>query len=174
MALIYSAENLTTGQRYVGSTRQKFKIRISHHFHAAFSQRKNNKFHTALREYGKEAFSWTILDTLPENANAYQIAQAEWYWIQYFDTQENGYNTKSDLTGNFTEEARENMREAAKRRWKGSVGKKRVIACSNGEIFSSVKEAIEKYGKTVESQLYHGRGPSRTGLVFTYLEPTRA
>lgn len=87
--IIYLATNILNNKKYVGQTYTSLGYRQSQHFNNAFKFNRDSKFCQALRKYGKEGFTWSILE--------YDVLETilddrEIYWIAYFDSFNNGYN----------------------------------------------------------------------------------
>lgn len=59
--VIYKAENKINGNVYIGQTIRNLNDRISVHKNNAFIQECNYVFSKALRKYGFENFTWTVL-----------------------------------------------------------------------------------------------------------------
>ena len=59
--IIYKATNLFNGKIYIGQTRTTFEKRMSQHLKDAVYD-SINSFHLALMQYGREGFSWEIVD----------------------------------------------------------------------------------------------------------------
>jgi len=86
--IIYCAENLLNGKRYIGQTIKSLAKRKSRHHSEAFIFNKKGKFYDALRKYGWDNFSWHILENIPvEN-----LDERESYWIAKYRTLYEGYN----------------------------------------------------------------------------------
>lgn len=89
---IYVVTNLVNGKKYVGQTKQTVGVlaRFEGHCRKAYSPRcGNNKFHNAIRAYGKENFSVKrILKNIPEN----KVDYYESLWICKLQTYKYGYN----------------------------------------------------------------------------------
>lgn len=77
-----------SGGRYVGLTWAGVKARWRGHTHAARNG-SPHAIHRAIRKYGPQAFSVTVLDRLSTAAGA---ARAEQLWIRELDTRARGYN----------------------------------------------------------------------------------
>ena len=93
--LIYCATNKYTGRKYIGQTVKPLIQRISEHKHRAQYEDHHNKFYNAIKKYGWDAFEWEILEENPNWTNA-ELDEKEKYYINYYDTINNGYNI---LTG---------------------------------------------------------------------------
>ena len=61
--LIYKATNLKNGKVYIGETRQTLTRRKNQHFSEAFARNAKDKFHSAIREFGKENFVEVYVST---------------------------------------------------------------------------------------------------------------
>ena len=60
--ICYVATHNDSGKRYVGITKRGLKVRRSQHEKNAMSERNRGPFfHYALREYGKDAFTWEVV-----------------------------------------------------------------------------------------------------------------
>jgi hypothetical protein len=85
---IYCAHCIFTGKKYIGQTvKNNLKYRITEHF--ADCMNYNHKFANALEKYGKDGFIWGVI-------GEYDISllnEMEIYWINVYDTFNNGYNT---------------------------------------------------------------------------------
>lgn len=93
--IIYKATNVATGEVYVGATTISLQERINDHYNKA-TKNYGHKFQNAIREYGFESFIWEQIDT---GINTDELALKEKYYIQKFDSFNNGYN--SDRGGGF-------------------------------------------------------------------------
>lgn len=81
--------NKENGKKYIGQTTNSFEQRKHEHVYDALGNKKGMYFHKAIRKYGVEAFDW---QTLYECDNIEDLNKAEIYYIQHYDTFENGYN----------------------------------------------------------------------------------
>lgn len=89
-AIIYLVTNKINGKQYVGFTGRNLDRRISEHS-AKVSYGSQCYFHNALRKYGVDAFDW---DVIFEHDDAdFTLKVMEPYYIEWFDTLENGYNS---------------------------------------------------------------------------------
>lgn len=93
--IIYKATNVATGEVYIGATTVNLQERINDHYNKA-TKNYGHKFQNAIREYGFESFIWEQIDT---GINTDELALKEKYYIQKFDSFNNGYN--SDRGGGF-------------------------------------------------------------------------
>jgi len=80
MAIIYMAEHKASGRKYVGFSKKKtFGPRKKAHIKASKRRQPKTVFHRALREFGPEAFEWSILDT--HGDKEYCLRTLEPHWI---------------------------------------------------------------------------------------------
>lgn len=95
---IYKCTCLINNKVYVGQTRQTFIMRKKDHL-----KRYNNKnyksynylFYRALRKHGKENFGWEVVkEVVSDDLNTLQKLLNYWeiYYIDLFDSYNNGYN----------------------------------------------------------------------------------
>ena len=88
---IYCIENKINGKKYVGQTSRTVEIRIREHF----SAKDKLPIHCAIAKYGVENFNITELEKLSNisfDALLEELNKYEMYYIQNFDSKNNGYN----------------------------------------------------------------------------------
>lgn len=85
--LIYKIVNTINGKHYIGKTKHTLEKRFKQHIYLA---KRNPKtyFHYSLNKYGSENFS--ILEI--EKCNNDNVNERERYWINYFNSFNEGYN----------------------------------------------------------------------------------
>ena len=59
--IIYIVENLKNKKVYIGKTIHSLQNRKSSHLFATKTNRENVYFHSALKKYGEDSFSWTTI-----------------------------------------------------------------------------------------------------------------
>lgn len=82
---IYKITNKETGKSYIGQSNdieRRFKE------HQIKGEASRIPVDIAIKKYGKDKFSYEII----EECNIDELNSKETYWIQYFDTVNNGYN----------------------------------------------------------------------------------
>ena len=90
--VIYKATSKTSGKSYIGKTTYGLHERKSQHLRSARNNVKNGMIlHNAIRKYGETDFEWEIVFT---SVNLIILGLAEAECIYYYDTLNNGYNTK--------------------------------------------------------------------------------
>lgn len=88
MASIYIIKNTINNKVYIGQTIQPINIRFNNHKMA--SRIEDTKFYRAIRKYGEDKF---YIEPLEENIPIEKLNEREQYWIQFFDSYQNGYNS---------------------------------------------------------------------------------
>lgn len=88
MGLIYKVTNKVNGKVYIGLTNSTLAQRKNKHLNEA-EIGKGFYFHNALRKYGKENFTWEVVeDNIPDE----NLGERELYWISRFNSFKTGYN----------------------------------------------------------------------------------
>ena len=93
--IIYKAENMFTGEVYVGATSKSLIERRNDHLQKS-SKGSDGFFHQAIGAYGSNSFIWTQVDSA---SSINELAEKETEYIYMYDSFENGYN--SDKGGGF-------------------------------------------------------------------------
>ena len=89
---IYKFTNKINNKSYIGQSKN-IANRVYDHYYRAFYNYPSNKeynkaFYQALRKYGKDNFSFEVL----EECAIEQLNEREKFWIQHFNSYNNGYN----------------------------------------------------------------------------------
>jgi len=87
MGYIYIIKNDINDKVYIGQTVQQLKRRFQKHL--SDSKRLNLHFYRAIRKYGAEHFYIELLEECENNI----LDEREIYWINYYDSYNNGYNS---------------------------------------------------------------------------------
>lgn len=87
--IIYKAQNILTGECYIGATTRSIEERKQDHLQKAGTG-SSHKFHYAITTTGADNFTWEQLDTA---SNSNELAEKETKYIYNFKTLENGYNS---------------------------------------------------------------------------------
>ena len=87
---IYKITNKINGKSYIGQTIQNVKERFYQHCATKCSQEiLNMVIHKAINKYGKSNFTIEVIEEV-ESTN---LNDRERYWIRYYDSYNNGYNS---------------------------------------------------------------------------------
>ena len=90
--IIYKVTNTENDKVYIGQTIQTLSERRNKHYYKARHELNNNThFINALRKYPENSFIWEIAD---EADSQEELDNKEKYWIEYYNSVEDGYNTK--------------------------------------------------------------------------------
>lgn len=88
MGLIYKVSNDINNKIYIGKTTRTLKIRWKDHLQDYLNT--DNKFYFAMRKYGVEHFTPTVIE---DNIDNSILNEREIYWIKYYNSYQNGYNS---------------------------------------------------------------------------------
>ena len=77
---------------YIGQTKYSLEKRFKHHIYEANYNRNHNKFMRALRKYDSKCWDCKILEKV---SDINLLNEREVYWIAYYNTFNNGYNSIS-------------------------------------------------------------------------------
>ena len=86
---IYKITNIQNNKIYIGQTIRPVKDRFHRHINDALNNNLDTHFARAIRKYGKDSF---IIEIIDEAINQIELNQKEQYWIQYYNSIQNGYN----------------------------------------------------------------------------------
>lgn len=90
--IIYKVTNSINNKIYIGQTVKELNERKSAHQYKAKNECLNTHFLNALNKYPEEVFQWEVID---EAENKEELNKKEIYWINYYNSIEEGYNTKA-------------------------------------------------------------------------------
>lgn len=131
MGLIYKITNNINGKSYIGQTQLSLKKRWDEHIRA--SKIYDYKFYRAIRKYGIECFSQEIIEEVPNKL----LNEREIYWIAFYDTYKNGYN--STLGGDGSLQIDKNLIEKL---WDDGKNIQQIaneIGCCKGTVLSTLQ-----------------------------------
>ena len=88
---IYKITCLKNNKLYIGQTTKTIEWRFEKHLYDA-EKSKNPRLHfqRAIKKYGKDAFK---IEKIDEAKNQNELNEKEKYWIKFYNSIENGYNT---------------------------------------------------------------------------------
>lgn len=132
--IIYKVTNITNNKAYIGQTIYSIEKRKAQHIANTKAGRCNCYFYKALRKYSENNFTWEIVTTCNTKK---ELNTLEIYYIEYFDTYNNGYNLTIGGNGNtglkMSKETKQKMSDAGKGRTVSSETKQKLSAIRKGK-----------------------------------------
>ena len=97
MGYIYKITNKINGKHYIGQTSRSYKDRWADHKRDRFKEPYCNwPLYRMMNKVGLENTSWEVIEETPNRL----LNEREQYWINYYDSKNNGYNcTFGGVTG---------------------------------------------------------------------------
>ena len=86
---VYKITNIKNNKVYIGQTIRPIEQRFNRHITDAINNILDTHFARAIRKYGKDSF---IIEAIDTANNQDELNQKEQYWIQYYNSVEEGYN----------------------------------------------------------------------------------
>ena len=80
---IYKVTNKVNGKVYIGQS-----VDIGRRWRAHMTAKDDIYFHKAIQKYGVENFEWEVIEKCKKS----ELDERESYWIEYYDSFNNGYN----------------------------------------------------------------------------------
>lgn len=93
--IIYKAQNILTGECYIGATTKSIEERKADHLSKA-ERGLGSYFQEAIGTYGSDAFTWERIDTA---SNINELAEKEAEYILKYNSFEEGYNSNKGSGG---------------------------------------------------------------------------
>lgn len=97
MIIIYKITNTITNKSYIGYTKHTLEKRWSQHVNGALKTLCNRKFYNSIRSHGVECWKKEIIEEV-ENVNIGK--EKEIFYIDFFNTYDQGYNSTKGGDGN--------------------------------------------------------------------------
>ena len=162
--IIYVHINKINGKAYVGQTVQTLRNRwFKGHYSTC------THFYNAILKYGWDNFEHKVLEC---GLNKEELDDREKYWIEYFDSVNNGYNIRLGGSNQaLTEEHKKKIQESNAK----TLGKK-VVCVNTGQIYESANAAkratgAEHIGDCCSGKLQSaGKDKDGNALIWKYLE----
>lgn len=101
---VYMIENVPTGIKYIGSTKNTFSCRWRAHIAGFYKNIGNPNLVKLFNQYGLESFKFKIIEELPSNDVSY-MRNRERYWIEFYDTVHNGANCTFETENIFSDQS---------------------------------------------------------------------
>lgn len=122
---IYKISNTINNKIYIGQSSRSVKERFKRHLNDALSNRLDTHFCRAIRKYGPEHF---YVETIDAASNKNELNEKEHYWINYYNSVENGYNETDSMVrcgGNtYLSKTEEEMNDIKEKIRKTKIGDK--------------------------------------------------
>lgn len=181
MTGIYYFKNKINEKYYIGQSIDIYR-RIKAHHMVDYKNKNNScyntKFYEALRKYELDNFEIGVI----EECSYELLSEREKYWIEYYNSFENGYNSTLGgeiLSPNLFTEETENKRQATRELNKTLQGENHPRAkLSNEEVSYLRTKYIEGYGLDELYQNYKEIYPIKSGFAnmlrgksYTKVEP---
>jgi len=100
---VYMIEHIPTGIKYIGSTKVSFNMRWRSHINGLYKGIGNVTLLNIFNKYGPDGFNFKIIEDMPYSTEI-EIRQKERFWIQYYDTYNNGANCTLETTSAFLDQ----------------------------------------------------------------------
>lgn len=133
IGVIYKWTNKINGKSYIGQTINE-EFRKQDHIKGKY----NSVIHKAIKKYGLKNFDYEVLEQIEES----KLSEREIYWIEYFDTYNNGYNLTKGGEG--TRGFRYKLTDEQKK--KISESHKGLIPWNKGKHGIYSEETLKKIG----------------------------
>lgn len=98
MGFIYKITNQLNDKAYIGLTTKTIEERWQDHLNSINRLKENRPLYYALAKYGPQNFSIEKIEEIDNN----HLGEREIYWIDFFDTYNNGYNATRGGDGVWT------------------------------------------------------------------------
>lgn len=149
--IVYKHTSMRSGKSYIGITSKTWKVRWQHHCCLA-DKGSSFHFHRAIRLYGKENWTHSILANSIDTLEEAQVLEK--YFIKEYDTFENGYNM---TFGGECVSRVGPIKRTEQYDW---------VHEEHGRRYCTIWELLQEFPNLVHSALSHVVNPHRTEKVF--------
>ena len=130
---IYKVTNKINGKVYIGQS-----VDIGRRWRQHMTAKDDIYFHKAIQKYGVENFEWEVIEKCKKS----ELDERESYWIEYYDSFNNGYNCTKGGDGVSGGEDHP--------RWKGGISLdpehlKQYSKQYNKQYYEANKEELKEY-----------------------------
>lgn len=150
-----------SGKCYIGQSRD---IIGRFHGHKSDTKRKHQKLYYGIRKYGYENFTKEILEECAVDI----LDVREIYWIEYYNSINNGYNCDvgGQIHKTFSEEHKEKLRQAALKQNREGRGAPSIEFYIDNVLYKSISDASKKLN--IPPKTVHNRLSSMNALYSNY------
>lgn len=153
--IIYCYHCILTGKKYIGKTLYEKKRKDDHKYNVSTGT--STKFYNAVRKYGWENFVYGIIEIVEANL----LEDMEKYYIQQYNTMNDGYNMTIGGDGKFgwkaSSETKEKMKNSAKGRILSEETKRKISESKKGCFGSFTGKKHTEQSKQKISQIHKGK-----------------
>lgn len=161
MSIVYKIENTINGMLYIGQTRKLLEERFNEHI--TLSRRSSYHLHRAIKKYGIEHFTYSIIEEVDEN----NINEREMFWINEFDSFRCGYNMTLGGEGKKGYFSSEETKEKISKAKKGKLKSRLAYEKRNETLKSIDPEFFKTIGKKSSStQKSNGKNAGKNNPKF--------
>lgn len=143
---IYKITNEVNGKSYIGKSsniEERWKYHLSHY---NCITNYDKPLYRAFRKYGKEHFSFEIIEIMNEDDYNNKSNEREIYWISYYNTYHFGYNATKGGDGGLTYDMQERFGKLTKEEVLYIRQKYAECIAPQAEIYNEFKDRITKRG----------------------------
>jgi len=146
MGTIYKIVNIVNDKVYVGQTLHSAKRRFDCHMWASRQEGHGKKFHNAIKKHGAKNF--TLIEV--EKCGRDILDEREIFWIAYYDSYKNGYNSTTGGESGFfhSDETKEKIRQMSTGRKHSEETKKLISKIGMGRTHSDEAKKKISIAKT--------------------------
>ena len=155
MAVVYLIKNLINNKVYVGKTEKSIKERWLRHVNDSRKQWLDRPLYNDFRKYGLDAF---VLEVIEECDDEFGD-ERERYWIEKYDSFNNGYNLTLGGPGKSVCDY-----DLVLALYKQGYGVK-AIARKTGYDHSTINRILELFGINSEMRIQHGKEVLQKSVV---------
>lgn len=94
---IYQIENILTGKKYVGCSKNIKKRFTQHKAYLNRKKHPNSRLQSAWNEHGADIFKFSLIEAITDECGA--LLEREKHWINHYKSNEDGYNSRPGELG---------------------------------------------------------------------------
>jgi hypothetical protein len=151
---VYKIINLTNNKVYIGQSINYKNRVIKHRYDLRNNKNSSRKLQNTWNKYGENNFKFEIIETCTKDI----LSEREIYWINFYDSMNNGYNLENGgrLNKELSKETKKLMSTNNPRVWKGKFGKEHNTSKTIHQ-YSLKGDYIASYGSCYEAARILGK-----------------